>query len=67
MSEDLVLYERRGPSAWITLNRPGKLNAMTYALVDQFEAALDRAEADAAVAEEVAAGALAQAEKVSHG
>ena len=46
MSEDLVLYERRGPSAWITLNRPDKLNAMTYALVDQFEAALDRAEDD---------------------
>ena len=46
MSNDLVLYERRGPSAWITLNRPEKLNSMTYALVDQFEAAMDRAEAD---------------------
>jgi len=46
MPNDLVLYERRGPSAWITLNRPEKLNAMTYALVDQLEAALDRAEAD---------------------
>lgn len=46
MPDDLVLYETRGPSAWITLNRPDKLNAMTYALVDQLEAALDRAEAD---------------------
>ncbi len=57
MSEDLVLYERRGPSAWITLNRPSKLNAMTYALVDQFEAALDRAEADGEVRVVVVRGA----------
>ncbi len=46
MTDSLILYERRGPSAWITLNRPKKLNAMTDALVDQLEAALDRAEAD---------------------
>lgn len=46
MSDDLVLYETRGPSAWITLNRPDKLNALSYAVVDQLEAALDRAEAD---------------------
>ncbi len=46
MTDSLILYERRGPSAWITLNRPKKLNAMTDALVDQLEDALDRAEAD---------------------
>ncbi len=46
MPNDLVLYERRGPSAWITLNRPEKLNAMSDVLVDQLEAALDQAEAD---------------------
>ncbi len=46
MTDSLILYERRGPSAWITLNRPKKLNAMTDALVDQLEVALDRAEAD---------------------
>ncbi len=46
MTDSLILYERRGPSAWITLNRPKKLNAMTDALVDQLEAALDQAEAD---------------------
>ena len=57
MSEDLVLYERRGPSAWITLNRPNKLNAMTYALVDQLEAALDRAETDGEVRVVVVRGA----------
>ena len=57
MSDDLVLYERRGPSAWITLNRPSKLNAMTYALVDQLEVALDRAEADDEVRVVVVRGA----------
>ncbi len=46
MTDSLILYERRGPSAWITLNRPEKLNAMSDVLVDQLEAALDQAEAD---------------------
>ena len=32
MSE-VVLYERRGPAPWITLNRPDKLNALYDALV----------------------------------
>ena len=44
MPDDLILYETRGPSAWITLNRPDKLNAMTYALVDQLEAVGDGAD-----------------------
>lgn len=57
MPDDLVLYDRRGPSAWITLNRPAKLNAMTYALVDQLEAAIDRAEADDEVRVVVVRGA----------
>jgi enoyl-CoA hydratase len=30
---DVVLYERRGPAAWITLNRPEKLNALSVAVV----------------------------------
>jgi enoyl-CoA hydratase len=57
MTDGLVLYERRGPSAWITLNRPDKLNAMTHELVDQLEAAIDRAEADDEVRVVVVRGA----------
>lgn len=30
---DAVLFERRGPAAWITLNRPEKLNAMNSDVV----------------------------------
>ena len=45
MSERL-LYEIRGPSAWLTLNRPDKLNAMDGELVRALNQALDRAEAD---------------------
>lgn len=43
---DLVLYEPRGAAAWITLNRPGKLNALSAALVDELESALRRAVAE---------------------
>jgi enoyl-CoA hydratase len=46
VTEDVVLYERRGPSAWITLNRPDKLNALNHALRDALSAALHRAEDD---------------------
>ena len=45
MSE-LVLYETRGPAAWITLNRPDKLNAISRAMVDDLHEALARALAD---------------------
>ena len=30
---DVVLYERRGPAAWVTLNRPSKLNAISGEVV----------------------------------
>ena len=33
MTEEVVLFERRGPAAWITLNRPEKLNALSVAVV----------------------------------
>ena len=42
----MVLYERRGPSAWITLNRPEKLNAISHELRDALSAALDAGAAD---------------------
>ena len=43
---DPVLYERRGPAAWITLNRPDKLNAISIAMNEGVIDALSRAEAD---------------------
>jgi enoyl-CoA hydratase len=46
---ETVLYEVDGRVATITLNRPERLNAIVPALIDDFEAALDRAEADEAV------------------
>ena len=39
-------YERRGPAAWITLNRPGQRNALTATMLTQAHHALDLAEAD---------------------
>ena len=42
MSE-LVLYEERGPAAWITLNRPEKRNAINHAVVDGLRRALRQA------------------------
>ncbi len=56
-STDVLLYERRGPSAWITLNRPDKLNALSHALRDALAAALTRAEADDEVRVVVLTGA----------
>ena len=46
MSFDTILYERNGPLAWITLNRPDKLNAINGVMLDELNRALDHAEAD---------------------
>jgi enoyl-CoA hydratase len=43
---NLVLCEKRGDLEILTLNRPEKLNALSYALIDQLLGALDRIEAD---------------------
>jgi enoyl-CoA hydratase len=43
---DVVLYERRGPAAWITLNRPDKLNALSVELVRELRAAIRSATDD---------------------
>jgi enoyl-CoA hydratase/carnithine racemase len=57
MSDDVVRYERRGPVALVTMNRPEYRNAqnsaMTYALDEAFTRAVD----DAAVKVIVLAGA----------
>ncbi|WP_323038630.1 enoyl-CoA hydratase-related protein [Gemmobacter sp.] len=45
---DSVLYDRRGPAAWITLNRPDKRNAINNDLLAGISAGLDRAEAEGA-------------------
>ena len=50
-------YERRGAGAWFVLDRPGKLNAITPAMVASMSVALDRAEADPGVRAIVVTGA----------
>ena len=44
-----MLYERDGAVAALTLSRPERLNAIVPELIDDLEAALDRAEEDAEV------------------
>jgi methylglutaconyl-CoA hydratase len=46
---EAVLYERRGPAAWITLNIPEKRNALTTELVAGLRAQIDKANADNAI------------------
>lgn len=43
-----ILFEARGAAAWITLNRPDKLNALNRRTVEEIAAAVDRAVADPA-------------------
>jgi enoyl-CoA hydratase/carnithine racemase len=46
---ETVLYETRGAVALLRLNRPEKLNALNYAMIDRLMALLDRIESDQAV------------------
>jgi enoyl-CoA hydratase/carnithine racemase len=41
-----VEWERRGPAAWITFNRPEAHNAMTFAMYEELFALCERADAD---------------------
>lgn len=41
-----ILYHLRGPVAWLTLNRPEALNALSRPLLDEMAAHLERLEAD---------------------
>jgi enoyl-CoA hydratase/carnithine racemase len=52
-----VDWERRGPAAWITLNRPEAHNAMTFAMYKELFALCERADADADVRVVVLRGA----------
>lgn len=60
MSEELVLQERRGAVAVLTMNRPDKHNALNGALRCAFLGALDRASGDADVRVVVITGAGAR-------
>lgn len=57
MTSDVVLAETRGPIALITLNRPAKLNALDYALIDRLLEMLDVIEPDDGVRAIVLTGA----------
>ena len=54
---DEVLFERRGPAAWITLNRPDKLNAMNGDVVHRLRERLEQVEDDDSVKVVVITGA----------
>jgi enoyl-CoA hydratase/carnithine racemase len=46
MSFKTILYEKRGHAACITLNRPEKLNAINYAMIDELAVAYRQVEDD---------------------
>ena len=52
-----VTYERRDAAAWITVNRPAKLNALNRRTVEEIVTAVERALADDAVRALVVTGA----------
>ena len=54
---DLVLLERAGAVATVTLNRPDRLNAMSLALVEQLRETLRALAADATTRAVVLTGA----------
>ncbi|BAH55458.1 enoyl-CoA hydratase/isomerase family protein [Rhodococcus opacus] len=48
-TDDLVRTEHRGEVAWLTINRPKKLNALSVELMQELAQALTAAEADPAI------------------
>ena len=44
MGFETIIYETDGPLAWITLNRPDKLNAINSTMVSELKQAMDRAQ-----------------------
>ena len=57
MSENTVIFERRGPAAWLTLNRPDKLNAINGEMVKELRERLAAIEDDETVKVVVLTGA----------
>ena len=57
MDYENILYERRGPVAKITLNRPSVLNALSVGLIRDVQAAFDHLETDDAVRAVILMGA----------
>lgn len=57
MTEEEVLTERHGAVLLLTLNRPERLNAWTYAMGDQYFDYLDEADADPSIRVIVVTGA----------
>lgn len=54
---DIVLFEANGPVATLTLNRPEKLNALNYAMIDRLLELLDAIEVDASIRAVILTGA----------
>jgi enoyl-CoA hydratase/carnithine racemase len=52
-----ILFERHGPVAWLTFNRPQARNAMTYAMYERLAQICDEVEADPSVRVLVLTGA----------
>ena len=46
MKFETIIYEKEGPLAWITLNRPAKLNAITQQMAAEIMLATDKAQCD---------------------
>ena len=46
MNFETIMYEKEGPLAWITLNRPEKLNAITKRMAAEILLATDKAQCD---------------------
>src|SRR5882762_51689 len=57
MSGNTVLIEHRGPAAWLTLNRPDKLNALNGEMVTELRESLAAIEGDETVKVVVLTGA----------
>ena len=61
MGYETILYERRGHSACITLNRPDKRNAINYKMIDELAVAYREVEEDAEVWTLIVTGAGSKA------